>query len=138
MLISVNNVNSVNSVNSVSNYGAVLPKYLMVLFVYRKCYKSRCWTMNHGSKIGDPVCILSLIFRYYLTKMKYLNLHSLFEVKLEKHSKKRSIHSIITWKNGVPQLSLFDGNLEKRSKKWSTHFIILWQKRSTTTFTFWC
>ena len=58
--------------------------------------------------------------------MKYLNLNSLFEVKLEKRSKKNGVHTLLLFeKNGVPQLSLFDGNLEKRSKKWSTHFIIL-------------
>ena len=35
---------------------------------------------------------------YYLTKMKYLHLQSLFEVKLEICSKKWSTHSIIIWK----------------------------------------
>ena len=60
-----------------------------------KCQRVPNGGVGPWCEMGDPVCILSLIFRYYLTKMKYLNLHSLFEVKLEKRSKKRSTHSII-------------------------------------------
>ena len=39
---------------------------------------------------------------------------------------KNGVHTLSSFeKNGVPQLSLFDVELEKRSKKRSTHSIII-------------
>ena len=82
--------------------------------------------------MGDPVCILSLIFRFYLTKMKYLNIHySILNQKngdkteytlyyyltkteyLNFHflmiNQKNGVHTLLSFdKNGVPQLSLFN------------------------------
>ena len=92
--------------------------------------------LGRRRKMGDPVCILSLIFRFYLTKMKYLNIHYLilnqkngdkteytlyyyltkteylnfhFLMINQKNGVKNGVHTLLSFdKNGVPQLSLFN------------------------------
>ena len=65
--------------------------------------------------MGDPPIILSLIFRYYLTKMMYLYFH--FLILNKKNGVKNGVHTLLLFdKNGVPQLSLFDVKSENGVK----------------------